>query len=237
MSITAVPLGVSPRSTSFVYDEKKPTVETEYLSYQITRILSHLSSAGFRFLVSDELTESSVNAQEVIDNWLHDWRQWLTETSDGVGKFLSEKEGSRGAFLVAAAPMLPMLPEILPAIGLGLALKVCTDIVSNVTETYAHFQQTTRANRIERVLDEALNEDTYFGFGEEKSYLRSIKEQLEKLNEKLETDGANGKKGLADISKDALTQILLEVVIDRANTLESVTFEGIKSQQTESKTA
>lgn len=237
MSMTAVQLGVSPRSTSFVYDDKRPTIETEYLSYQITRILSQLSSAGFRFLVSDELTESSVNAQEVIDNWLHDWRQWLAETSDGVGKFLSEKEGSRGAFLIPAAPMLPMLPEILPAIGLGLALKVCTDIVSNVTETYAHFQQTTRTNRIERVLDEALNEETYFGLGKEKSYLKSIKEQLEGLNEKLETDGANGKKGLADVSKEALTQILLEVVIDRANALESVTFEGIKSQQEDNKTA
>ena len=237
MSMIAVPLGVSARSTSFVYDEKKPTIETEYLSYQITRILSHLSSAGFRFMVSDELTESSVNAQEVIDNWLHDWRQWLTETSNGVGKYLAEKEGSRGAFLVTAAPMLPMLPEILPAIGLGLALKVCTDIVSNVTETYANYQQTTRVNRIERVLDEALNEETYFGLGEEKSYLKSIKEQLEKLNEKLETDGTDGKKGLADVSREALTQILLEVVIDRANTLESVTFEGIKSQQAGKETA
>ena len=231
MATQEVPLSISMRTSMFAYDKNQPTIETEYLSFCITRILSDLSGAGFKFIIDNSVESTSENMNEVVSNWLTMWGEWLKDVSNGVGKYLTEKEGSRAAFLIPAAPLLPALPSLLPAIGVGLAVKVATDIVSNITESYANFQQVTRSNRLERVLDESLNEETYFGLGEDKSYLKSIKEQLELLNKKLEYKEDDRLQNLAEITKKALTQILLEVVVDRQNTLESVTFEGVKSQK------
>ena len=231
MATQEVPLSVSTRTSMFSYDKNQPTIETEYLSFCLTKILSDLSGAGFKFLIDNGMESTPANPNEVISDWLIDWGDWLRDVSNGVGKFLAEKEGSRAAFLIPAAPLLPATPFILPSIGVGLAVKVVTDIVSNITESYANFQQVTRSNRLERVLDESLNEETYFGLGEDKSYLKSIKEQLEALNRKLEFKEDGVTQNLSEITKKALTQILLEVVVDRQNTLESVTFEGIKTQQ------
>lgn len=237
MATVSVPLRASELDTSFAYNKNEPTRYTEYLSFVVTKILSDLSSNGFKFIIDNGVESTAENPNEVISDWSVAWGEWLKDVSNGVGNYLAEKEGSRAAFLVPAAPLLPSLPSLLPVIGVGLAIKVVTDIVSNVAESYANFQQVTRSNRLERVLDESLNEETYFGLGADKSYLKSIKEQLEKLNEKLEFEENGEAQSLSEITKKALTQIFLEVVVDRQNTLESVTFEGIKAQQEDSGTA
>ena len=237
MATVSVPLQVFELDTLFAFDRDKPTRYTEYLSFVVTKILSDLSSNGFKFIVDNGVESTPENPSEVISDWLVAWGEWLKDVSNGVGQYLAEKEGSRAAYLIPAAPLLPAVPSLLPAVGVGLAVKVVTDIVSNMAESYANFQQVTRSNRLERVLDESLNEETYFGLGEDKSYLKSIKEQLEKLNEKLEFEENGEAQSLSEITKKALTQIFLEVVIDRQNTLESVTFEGLKGQQADSGTA
>ena len=226
---TTVNLQASRLDDYFVYDVNNPTRYTEHLSYTIGCILADLADGGLKFLIDTSIEGTPDNSSEIVSNWLTEWGAWLKEVSTGVGSFLSEKEGSRGAFLIPAAPLLPALPSLLPAIGIGLAVKIATDIASNITESYANFQQVTRYNRLERVLDKSLNEETYFGLGKDKSLLGEIKKQLEELNKKLEYKEGGKTQNISEITKKALTQLFLEVVVDRANTLESVTFEGVKS--------
>lgn len=141
------------------YDSENPTRNTEQLSFYLLQLFAHLAGGGLSIYTNDE---NPVNVQSEVDSWLTSWGTWLKDTSSAVSAWLTEPEESRALPVILAAPLLPAGAAGAVMLANGIVVKIATDIVSNVAQTYSEIQVARRQLQQSRQFDKAFFDDGWF---------------------------------------------------------------------------
>lgn len=171
-------LGV-PYPGDFFYNTEKPTYYTELLSHRLLTILFYVADMGGAIKIE---TGDDVNAiNNAVYTYEQDLKSWLSDCVDSVSGWLLSPAESRALPVLAAAPVLALAPEAIAVLPAAVVLKLGTSIISDVIRAVSDFSAKTRDARMERLIDNGLFEQSFFGDSFDDSYLQRMSESLKTL--------------------------------------------------------
>ena len=144
---------------NFAYDPDNPTYYTEMLSHGIQAVLADLSALGGRICIE---TAEPATQEADLDAWLAEFRAWLKTNAQGLAAWQNEPEESRGLPVIVAMAGLPATIGGATTLSVGLAVKLVTSIVADVTEAYTEFRALSRDTELNRILDTALYDSSWW---------------------------------------------------------------------------
>ena len=207
--------------TSTEYDHNNPTRQTEELSAYIHYIINGLAELKAKIYVE---TETPASMQAACNDYASNMRSWMSGVVEQVGAYLAADVGSRSPLVIPLAPALPAAMASAVMLPPALLLKTAVDTVATIIHTSNEERALARQYDLNRVLDAALNEDSFWGG--RRSYLKDIRDILQEAVNADDDDSIGIVKGLKRMldkaDKETILKVLTHIVLDRGNAIEDV---------------